>query len=171
MLWNMFNFLFVTFFSGRLKKKGVLMINQLLQVSLFQYWQIFYSIICIYFTRLNTREISLQNMRNSWNVRHIAFQAWTNWAPNTDRALSVVHHLRGTPIFRARTFCLAKRKNPFDLQLISQIGKRITVLQWILNTIVNISVLFFIVQCNILLFIYLMMSKLIYLLMDWETFN
>ena len=45
------------------------------------------------------------------------------------------------PIFRARTFCLVKKKNLFDLQITSQIDKRIKKLQWILNTIVNISVL------------------------------
>ena len=43
------------------------------------------------------------------------------------------------PIFRARTFCLAKKKI-LDLQVVSRINKTIRKLQWIQNTIMNTNV-------------------------------
>ena len=44
------------------------------------------------------------------------------------------------PIFLAHRFCLVK-KSSFDLQISSQIDERMKKLQWILNTIMSISVL------------------------------
>ena len=46
------------------------------------------------------------------------------------------------PIFRARTFSLANKKNSFDLQISSQINKRMKKLQQILNVSI-ISVYWF----------------------------
>ena len=46
------------------------------------------------------------------------------------------------PIFRAHTFCLIKKKKSLDLQVFSRIGTTMKKLQWIPNTIVNTSVLF-----------------------------
>ena len=43
------------------------------------------------------------------------------------------------PIFWARTFCLAKKKETLDLQVFSRIGKSLKKLQWIPNTIMNIA--------------------------------
>ena len=71
-------------------------------------------------------------------------------------------------IFRARTFYLVKKKNSYDPQISSQKDKTIKKLQWIPNPIGSTSVL---IKYNILMFTYLMMSKMSYLLMDWETFS
>ena len=69
-------------------------------------------------------------------------------------------------IFWAHKFCLVKKKNLLDLQIYSRMGKTIKKL------IVN-SKYYHEHQrcCDILMFIYLMASKLRYLLVDWETLN
>ena len=65
-------------------------------------------------------------------------QAWTNCAPNVDRAN--VDEARS--IFWARTFCLKKKKKKsFDLLISSQTDKSMKKLQWIPDTIVSTSVL------------------------------
>ena len=66
------------------------------------------------------------------------------------------------PIFQTRTFCLEKKKKPLDLQVFCEIGKTISFKyyhehQRTCNTLIKFS--------------YLMASKLLSLLMDWETFN
>ena len=70
------------------------------------------------------------------------------------------------PIFRARIFCLVKKKNLFDLQISSQIDKTIKRLEWIPNSIVNSSALVMFWCLHIWL-----CQNWLNLLMDWETFN
>ena len=54
-----------------------------------------------------------------------------------------------------------------DLQVFSRVGKTVKKLNWTLNNIMNNQCI-----CNILIkFTYLMVWKLLYLLMDWKTFN
>ena len=69
------------------------------------------------------------------------------------------------PIFRGRKLCLEKKKKSLDLQIYSQIGKTMKKLLWIPNTRENRC------TCDILMLICLMVSRLLYQLMDWEIFN
>ena len=66
------------------------------------------------------------------------------------------------PIFRARTLCLYKKfKKSLSLQIYIRIGKKVTKLRWIPNTIANTSV--------IAIFCCPYIWWLLYLLMDWKT--
>ena len=67
-------------------------------------------------------------------------QPWTNCAPDADRAHK---SSKKRPIFWVRTFCLAKKKNWFDLQISSQIENTTITLHWIPNIIVKILLLKF----------------------------
>ena len=69
------------------------------------------------------------------------------------------------PIFRARKFCLTKKKKSLDLQIYIDLDKT-------MKKLVN-SKYYRENQCTcyILMFLYLIVSKLLYLLMDLETFN
>ena len=53
-------------------------------------------------------------------------QVWTSCAPDADRASKISE---ARPIFRACKFCLVKKINSFDLQISSQVDKRIKKLQ------------------------------------------
>ena len=67
--------------------------------------------------------------------------------------------------FRARAFSLVKKKKILDLQVFSRIGK--TMEKVTVNCKYHCEH-----QRNIFIkFTYLMASKLLYLLMDWETFS
>ena len=73
-----------------------------------------------------------------WGSTPWSYQAWTNCAPMgaLGRAKPLFF-----PIFRARIFCLLKKKKTLDLQVFSQIVKTMKKLQWIPNTLLNASVL------------------------------
>ena len=78
---------------------------------------------------------------------------------------------RAKPLRRAQfiswaNFALEIKKNQLDLQIYSRIGKTMKRLYWILNTFENTSTLVI-----FWFFIYLMASKLLYILMDWVIFN
>ena len=69
------------------------------------------------------------------------------------------------PMFRARKFCLTKKKKSLDLQIYIDLDKT-------MKKLVN-SKYYCENQCtcDILMSLYLIVLKLLYLLMDWETFN
>ena len=69
------------------------------------------------------------------------------------------------PIFRACKFCLTKMKKSLDLQIYSGIGK--TMKKLVNSKYCREDQC----TCDIFMFLYLMVSNLLYLLMDWETFN
>ena len=51
-------------------------------------------------------------------MRPVTSQAWTNYDADRERKASDTR-----PNFRARTFCLVKKKKPLDLQVFSRIDK------------------------------------------------
>ena len=70
------------------------------------------------------------------------------------------------PIFRASKLCIVKKKKSLDQQIYSRIGKN--------DEKVIVNPKYYREHqrtCDILVLIYLKASKLLYLLMDWETFN
>ena len=71
------------------------------------------------------------------------------------------------PIFWARICCLVKNKKLLGLKVFSRIGRTMKKLHWIPKYYHEHQS-----TCNILIkFTYLMVSKLLYLIMDWETFD
>ena len=70
------------------------------------------------------------------------------------------------PIFRAHKFYFLKKKKSGHIQIYNRIGKAMK------KILVN-SKYYREHQrsCDILMFIYLTASKLVYILMDWETFD
>ena len=59
-----------------------------------------------------------------------ALEAWTNCAPVPIGRTQARKTSEAHPIFWANTFCFVKKKKSFDLQISSQVYKRMKKLQW-----------------------------------------
>ena len=70
------------------------------------------------------------------------------------------------PTFQAHTFWIVKNEKPLDLLVFCRLGK--TMKKFTVNSKCYNE---HHPTCNILMSTHLIASKLLYLLMDWETFN
>ena len=95
-------------------------------------------------------------------------QTWTNCTSNADRVRSGAQNLWDAPEKPVAHIlsCIYKK----IIRSISWIGKAMKKLQ--VTSYYRLLVYYKLQRtCNTLMFIYLMASKLLYLLMDWETFH
>ena len=101
---------------------------------------------------VNVFKISAKDMEKTLLILHLScywklwaqlvyLQAWTNCAPDTERARSGAQNLWDVPDFSGTHMLPCKKKKTLDLQVFRQIDKSIEKLQWIPSTIMNTNVL------------------------------
>ena len=125
------------------------------KVDLQLYWN--HALVWVFSCKIAAYFLNIQAWTN--------FQVWTNCGPEGDGARLGAQNLWDVSDFTGVPFCLVKNKKT-ELQIYSWIGKK--------NEKFTVNSKYFYEHrrnCNILVSIHLMASKLLYLLKDWEIFN